>query len=86
MLYWALIFLLVALVAGALGFGGVAGASAGIAKIFFFVFLILLVVSLIAHVTPWAGALESRGMNVGETNEQRLRLKGFQQAPRIRLP
>jgi uncharacterized membrane protein YtjA (UPF0391 family) len=35
MLYWALVFLVVALVAGALGFGGIAGASAGIAKIVF---------------------------------------------------
>jgi uncharacterized membrane protein YtjA (UPF0391 family) len=51
MLYWALIFLLVAIVAGALGFGGIAGASAGIAKILFFIFLVLLVVSLIAHVS-----------------------------------
>ena len=39
MLYWALIFLVVALIAGALGFGGIAGASAGIAQILFFVFL-----------------------------------------------
>ena len=51
MLYWALIFLLVAVVAGALGFGGIAGASAGIAKILFFIFLVLLIVSLIAHVS-----------------------------------
>ena len=49
MLYWALIFLLSAIVAGALGFGGVAGASAGIAQILFVVFLVLLVGSLIMH-------------------------------------
>ncbi|MEK1886499.1 MAG: DUF1328 domain-containing protein, partial [Phyllobacterium sp.] len=30
MLYYAVIFLIIALVAGALGFGGIAGASAGI--------------------------------------------------------
>ena len=48
-LYWALIFLLIAIVAGALGFGGIAGASAGIAQILFFVFLVLLVISLIMH-------------------------------------
>src|SRR6476660_9900074 len=40
MLYWALVFLIVALVAAALGFGGIAGASAGIAKILFFIFLV----------------------------------------------
>lgn len=49
MLRWALIFLIVALVAGALGFGGVMGASMGIAKILFMVFLVLFVVSLIMH-------------------------------------
>ena len=31
MLYWTLIFLVVALVAGLFGFGGIASASAGIA-------------------------------------------------------
>jgi uncharacterized membrane protein YtjA (UPF0391 family) len=40
MLKWALIFAVVALIAGALGFGGVAGASAGIAKILFGLFVI----------------------------------------------
>ena len=49
MLYWALVFLVVALIAGALGFGGVASASVGIAQILFFVFLVLLVVSLLAY-------------------------------------
>lgn len=55
MLYWALVFLIVALVAGALGFGGIAGASAGIAKILFFVFLVLLVISLVTHLM-WGAA------------------------------
>jgi uncharacterized membrane protein YtjA (UPF0391 family) len=49
MLYWALVFLVIALVAAALGFGGIAGASAGIAQILFFIFLVLLIVSLVAH-------------------------------------
>jgi len=38
MLYYALIFLVVALIAGFLGFGGIAFAAAGIAKILFFYF------------------------------------------------
>jgi uncharacterized membrane protein YtjA (UPF0391 family) len=50
MLRWAVIFALIAVVAGALGFTGVAGASAAIAKILFFicisVFLLLLVAAL----------------------------------------
>jgi uncharacterized membrane protein YtjA (UPF0391 family) len=48
MLYWALVFFVVALVAAFFGFGGIAAASAGIAKILFFIFLVLFVVSLIA--------------------------------------
>lgn len=47
MLYYALVFLVVALIAGALGFGGIAGASVGIAKVLFFLFIILFVVSLL---------------------------------------
>jgi uncharacterized membrane protein YtjA (UPF0391 family) len=50
MLYWALVFLVVAIVAGLLGFGAVAFAAAGIAKILFFLFLILFLVSLVMHV------------------------------------
>ena len=47
MLYWALIFFIVALVAGALGFGGLAEASSSIAQILFYLFLVLFVISLI---------------------------------------
>ena len=38
MLKWALIFAIVALIAGGLGFGGVAGAAAGVAKILIILF------------------------------------------------
>jgi uncharacterized membrane protein YtjA (UPF0391 family) len=47
MLYWAAVFLVIALVAALLGFGGIAGSAVGIAKILFFVFLVLFVLSLI---------------------------------------
>jgi uncharacterized membrane protein YtjA (UPF0391 family) len=46
MLSWALIFLVVALIAALLGFGGIASASAGIAKVLFVIFLVLFLVSL----------------------------------------
>jgi uncharacterized membrane protein YtjA (UPF0391 family) len=49
MLYWALSFLLIAIVAAILGFTGIAVAATGIAKLLFFVFLILFVFSLVAH-------------------------------------
>jgi uncharacterized membrane protein YtjA (UPF0391 family) len=47
MLYWTLVFLVVALVAGLFGFGGIAWASAGIAKILFGIFIVLFLVSLV---------------------------------------
>jgi uncharacterized membrane protein YtjA (UPF0391 family) len=51
MLYWALTFFVVALMAAILGFGGVAIAAASIAKILFFVFLVLFLFSLVAHMS-----------------------------------
>lgn len=47
MLRWALIFLIIALIAAVFGFGGIAADAAWFAKILFFVFLILFVISLI---------------------------------------
>ncbi len=49
MLYYALVFLLIAIVAAVLGFGGIAFAAAGIAKILFYLFLALFLVSLVVH-------------------------------------
>jgi uncharacterized membrane protein YtjA (UPF0391 family) len=46
MLYWAVVFLVIALVAALFGFGGIAETSAGIAQILFIIFLILFVISL----------------------------------------
>jgi uncharacterized membrane protein YtjA (UPF0391 family) len=51
MLYYSLVFLAIAIVAGILGFGAVSFAAAGIAKILFFVFLILFLVGLVTHVS-----------------------------------
>jgi uncharacterized membrane protein YtjA (UPF0391 family) len=56
MLYWALVFLVVSIIAAVLGFGGIAVASAGIAKILFFIFLVLFVITLIAHLGRGRGA------------------------------
>jgi len=47
MLYWAAVFLVIALVAGVLGFTSVFGAAMGIAKILFFVFVVLFLLSLV---------------------------------------
>ena len=49
MLYWALMFLVVALVAALFGFGGIASTATGIAQILFVVALVLSAVSLLAN-------------------------------------
>lgn len=55
MLRWAIIFFIIALVAGLLGFGGVAGDSMQIAKFIAIIAVILFVVSLVF------GGLKGRG-------------------------
>ncbi len=47
MLTWAIIFLVIALIAGAFGFRGVASTAVDIAKILFFIFIVIFVVLLI---------------------------------------
>lgn len=47
MLYWALVFLVIALVAAALGFTGIYAAASTIAQVLFVVFLVLFLVSLV---------------------------------------
>ncbi len=48
LLHYAVVFLIVALVAAAIGFGGVAGVAMDGARLLFWVFIILFVVSLVA--------------------------------------
>ncbi|HWK32850.1 MAG TPA: DUF1328 domain-containing protein [Hyphomicrobium sp.] len=50
LLYWAVIFLIIALVAAFFGFGGVAGVATEGARMLFWVAIILLVVSLVGGV------------------------------------
>ena len=53
MLKWALIFLVLGLVAGALGFTGVAGASIAIAKFLFFILIAIFVILLVLGLTVY---------------------------------
>jgi len=48
-LVWALIFLLIAIVAGVLGFGNLSAISSTIAYWFAVIFVILFIISVIAH-------------------------------------
>jgi uncharacterized membrane protein YtjA (UPF0391 family) len=47
MLYWAVVFFIIAVVAGFFGFGGIASAASGIAQILFFVFLVVFLIALV---------------------------------------
>lgn len=47
MLHYAIVFLVIALIAAVFGFGGIAASAVGIAKILFFVFLAMAVISFI---------------------------------------
>jgi uncharacterized membrane protein YtjA (UPF0391 family) len=47
LLRWALLFAVIAIIAGILGFGGVAGASWEIAKVLFWIFLAIFVILLL---------------------------------------
>jgi uncharacterized membrane protein YtjA (UPF0391 family) len=48
LLYWAIVFLVIAVVAALLGFGGVAGVATQGATLLFWIAIILFVVSLVA--------------------------------------
>jgi uncharacterized membrane protein YtjA (UPF0391 family) len=47
MLGWALIFLVIAIIAAIFGFGGIAGTAAGIAQVLFYIFIAIFVISLL---------------------------------------
>jgi uncharacterized membrane protein YtjA (UPF0391 family) len=51
MVRWAIVFLVLGLIAGALGFTAIAGASIAIAKFLFFIFIAVFVVLLILGLT-----------------------------------
>ncbi len=48
-LIWAIIFLIIAVVAGMFGFGLISGASYTIAKWLAVIFIVLFIISVIAH-------------------------------------
>ena len=55
MLYYAIVFFVIALVAALFGFGGIAAGAVSIAKILFWIFLVFFLVSLVM------GLLNGRG-------------------------
>ena len=55
MLRWALIFLVLGLIAALLGFTSIAGTSIAIGKVLFFIFLAIFAVTLILGLTVYRG-------------------------------
>jgi len=51
MLHYAVVFLVIALIAAVFGFGGIAASAVGIAKVLFVVFLIMAAVTFIIGLT-----------------------------------
>jgi uncharacterized membrane protein YtjA (UPF0391 family) len=49
MLHYAVVFLVIALIAAVFGFGGIAAGAAGIAKILFVVFLVMAIASFLIN-------------------------------------
>ena len=49
-LYWAAIFLVIAIIAGILGFGGVQHSAIQISKTLFFIFVVLFILALLGGV------------------------------------
>ncbi len=47
MLYYAVVFLVIALIAAVFGFGGIASSAVGIAQVLFLIFIVLAVVSFV---------------------------------------
>ena len=47
LLYWAVVFLIIAIIGAALGFGGVAGTAMAGARLLFWVAIVLFIISLI---------------------------------------
>jgi uncharacterized membrane protein YtjA (UPF0391 family) len=55
MLSWAIVFLIVAIIAAIFGFGGLAGTAVGIAKALFFLFILAFIVSMVMHMRGRSG-------------------------------
>jgi uncharacterized membrane protein YtjA (UPF0391 family) len=55
MLRWAIIFLVIALVAAVFGFGGIAAFSMDAARLLFVVFIVLFVIAALMHILQGKG-------------------------------
>jgi uncharacterized membrane protein YtjA (UPF0391 family) len=47
MMYWAVVFFVIALISALFGFGGIAGAAVGMSKTLFFIAVIVFLITLV---------------------------------------
>ena len=71
MLRLAIVFAIIALIAGGLGFYGLSDVSASFAKFFALIFAVLFVVALIAGGASWADHQRSSGTTTGSGKTER---------------
>lgn len=50
MLYWSVVFFIIAIIAGLFGFGNISEGATSIARILFFIFIVLFVLSVLGKV------------------------------------
>lgn len=55
MLHYAVVFLVIALIAALFGFGGIVAGAVGIAKILFFIFIVMAVISFVVSLLKGRG-------------------------------
>jgi uncharacterized membrane protein YtjA (UPF0391 family) len=55
MLFWSLIFFIVAIVSGVFGFGGLSATAGGMAQTLFYIAIVLFLVSLVAGLARGRG-------------------------------
>lgn len=51
MIKWAIVFLVIAVVAAIFGYNNIAGVSVELAKVLFFIFIILFILALVSGIT-----------------------------------
>ena len=64
LLYWAIIFAVVALIAGIFGFGGVASAAGGVARVLFFIFVLVFLVTAHTIYRSWPAMILSSALGI----------------------
>ena len=76
LLTWAIIFAVVALIAGVFGFGGLASAAGGVARVLFFIF-VLKILMKITNIDVNLSALEKKAKEIEQIAHQLREMEGL---------